>query len=230
MLNSTFIEQKRFDMPPINSSMRQQGWLKINKLIKNEDEKTLNKLPTVEELPKQLPVAIKRDSVRLNSFFFPPIEKRDSIIRRPSFFSTYLKYRQLRKNTLLSGLSSRFSNKTELKPNEVISKDRAEAIINSILKKEIETSLRKVHYSSNELNLIKLKLTTITKLIKDEIKMNCDKNYRIIVNTTVGELKNQGIIVASKCLWDEKKDSSINLKFIHNNFFILVNVFIIYRD
>jgi hypothetical protein len=230
MLNSTFVEQKRCDLPPINSSTYQQGWLKVKNITKIGGEKTINRLPIVEELPKPLPVTIKRDSVRLNSVFLPPIEKRDSIIRRPSFFSTYLKYRQLRKNTLLGSQSSRLSNKIDIKANEAISKDRAESIINSILKSEIETSLRKIHYSSNELNLIKSKLKVIAKLIKDEIKMYCGRNYRIIVDTTVGELKNQGLIVASKCLWDEKKDFCINLKFIHSNFFILVNVFIIYRD
>lgn len=236
MSNSTSTErnQNYSFLPPINSNSSNrvrklsgtQNW-KIKSINKN------NVLDRIEELPKlqfEQPIINKRESIaRLNSISFPAVDKRDSIARKPSFFASYLKYRQFRKNTLLSQ-NVVHSQRDNLKPGEIISRDKAESIINHVLKTQIENAFRKVYYTSTDLDLIKSKLTSITTLIKNEIKANCDKNYRVIVSSTIGELKQQGLIIGSKCFWDKKKDSAINVKFIHNNFFILVNVFMIYRD
>ena len=43
--------------------------------------------------------------------------------------------------------------------------------------------------------------------IKGAVKQLDMPNYKIVVQTVIGELNGQGIRVASKCLWDDKNDN-----------------------
>lgn len=147
-----------------------------------------------------------------------------------SFFNAYLRYRQKR-HTIIEKERERINNfRSALKPVHVISRETIEKIINGILKTFLNTLYRQVHYASNEIDTIKTHLKYLSTVIKQEIKLHCDPHYRVIVTCTMGELKNQGLIIASRCLWDESKDACITVKYIHNHFFILVNAFAIYRE
>jgi hypothetical protein len=213
--------------------------LKIKKLIQineEDDEKPKNQLSKIEsfqQLPKikTEPIAVvdnRTNILRSNSINFPGIDKTTGFAtsRKPSFFSTYLKYRQSKKKSMLPSTQL----KCAIQPVYVISRDKAESIIRNILQNQIENSIRQMRFKSNELETIKSKLTLISSLIKDEIKIHCERHFRVIVNCTVGELKQQGLIIASKCFWDDTKDTSISVKYFYNNFFILVNVFAVHRD
>ena len=220
-----------------------QNLLNIRKLsVLNENNRktkikpfsleTLDEAPKSTEQQKIMQLSNQRENIlRTNSIFFPQIENVRRESRKPSFFSTYMKFRQFKRNSMLKGSFTQ-TKKQKLKPFEVISKEKAEDIINKILKKQVEDRLSgQLICTANEIQLIRLKLKTISTLIKDEIKMYCDENhFRVIVNCTLGELKQQGLIIASKCFWDEVRDKAITVKFIHNCFFLLVNVFIIFRD
>lgn len=47
----------------------------------------------------------------------------------------------------------------------------------------------------------------ITDVIKDKVKALNIPRYKIIVQATIGEMKNQGIRITSRCLWDVDTDN-----------------------
>jgi hypothetical protein len=71
--------------------------------------------------------------------------------------------------------------------------------------------------------------------ISDKTRDNIQKDlklprYKIIVQTSIGQLKDQGIRVASRCLWDVNTDNYASASFINKTLFANVMVFAVYCD
>ena len=72
---------------------------------------------------------------------------------------------------------------------------------------------------------------TIADQIKANIKENCHiPNYKIVVQTVIGEIGGQGIRVASKCLWDEANDNFASFTYQNQYLFCTGIVFGIYYE
>lgn len=54
--------------------------------------------------------------------------------------------------------------------------------------------------------------------------------YKIVVQTTLGQMKDQGIRVASRCLWDPSTDNYASAQFTNATIFCSVLVFALYMD
>ena len=54
--------------------------------------------------------------------------------------------------------------------------------------------------------------------------------YKIVVQTTVGQMKDQAIRVASRCLWDPNTDNYASTSFKNETIFASVMVFCLYTD
>ncbi len=77
---------------------------------------------------------------------------------------------------------------------------------------------------------VKSCLENLTTKIKTTMKKHVDCRYKLVVNCTVIESKHQGVIVASKCLWDFNNDVGITIKENKNNYVFIVNFFAIYHE
>lgn len=54
--------------------------------------------------------------------------------------------------------------------------------------------------------------------------------YKIIVQTTIGQCNDQGVRVASRCLWNTDTDNYASTSFINKTLFCSVTIFALYTD
>mmetsp|Transcript_15132 Transcript_15132/g.31990 ORF Transcript_15132/g.31990 Transcript_15132/m.31990 type:complete len:106 (-) Transcript_15132:150-467(-) len=76
---------------------------------------------------------------------------------------------------------------------------------------------------------------SLTKEISDKIKQKCKAElniprYKIIVQVTIGQMKNQGVSVGSRCLWDTATDNYASARFQNQYIWASAVVFGIYTD
>eukprot|EP00762_Andalucia_godoyi_P002006 ANDGO_02585.mRNA.1 Dynein light chain Tctex-type len=55
-------------------------------------------------------------------------------------------------------------------------------------------------------------------------------NYKFVVQTTIGQLKGQGVRMASRCLWDKENDNSVSVTQKTPSMFVNVMVFGCYYE
>jgi len=69
----------------------------------------------------------------------------------------------------------------------------------------------------------------LTKTIRDRLKNGIDDykmpRYKFIVQVVFGELKGQGLRIASKCLWNANYDNYVSYTFQKNDFYATAMVF-----
>jgi hypothetical protein len=74
----------------------------------------------------------------------------------------------------------------------------------------------------------------MSKILSEEIKANvkalCFDRYKIIVSVTLGEKKNHGLWLSSRCTWDENLDSFATNVFENGQIFCSVTVYGVYFD
>lgn len=54
--------------------------------------------------------------------------------------------------------------------------------------------------------------------------------YKIIVQTTIGQCNDQGIRIASRCLWDTATDNYASTSYVNKSLFCNVMIFALYTD
>ena len=78
----------------------------------------------------------------------------------------------------------------------------------------------------SETNMNEAKM--FSDLIKTEIKDLKLNRYKIIVQTYIGEQKNQGMSLVNKCFWDSQTDHVITEKYSNDVVFVVVVVYLVY--
>ena len=78
----------------------------------------------------------------------------------------------------------------------------------------------------SETNMNEAKM--FSDLIKTEIKELKLNRYKIIVQTYIGEQKNQGMSLVNKCFWDSQTDHVITEKYSNDVVFVVVVVYLVY--
>ena len=66
--------------------------------------------------------------------------------------------------------------------------------------------------------------------IKNEIKSLKIPRYKVAVQVTIGQMKDQGVSVASRCLWDISNDNYASVNYTNNTLWANVMVFVLYTD
>ena len=75
----------------------------------------------------------------------------------------------------------------------------------------------------------------LSKDIADKIKEKCKSTlriprYRIIVQVTIGQMKDQGVKITSRCLWDTSTDNYATVTYQNQNIWASAIVFGLYSD
>ena len=115
-----------------------------------------------------------------------------------------------------------------MEPVKKFDRATAEKIIHEVLNNFIENLFSTEMMSSS--SSVKSCIEHLTTTIKSRMKTIADQRYKIIVNTTISEQKYQGLIIASKCLWDTENDISINIKETYKNYVFLINLYLVYHE
>lgn len=113
--------------------------------------------------------------------------------------------------------------KTNPDDNRRFSQRKAEQIIYSVL----DGYLSKREYDPRRFPLLS---KTLSELIKDRVKDTGLDRYKIIATVTICENKDQGTLLVSRCLWNEKYDNHASVVFEGPNFFAVGSVYALYFD
>ena len=73
-------------------------------------------------------------------------------------------------------------------------------------------------------------IISIGNAIKSEIKCLTVPRYKIVVQVTIGQMKDQGVSVASRCLWDITFDNYASVNYTNSSLWANVMVFGVYTD
>lgn len=102
------------------------------------------------------------------------------------------------------------------------SKDVKDAI-DSVL----ESRLEGFSYDAEKCKFL---LPSIADEIKDKVKVMGFDRYKLVCLVTIGKLNNQGVRVASRCLWDTATDRLASSSFCGEDVFASAVVFGVYRE
>lgn len=110
--------------------------------------------------------------------------------------------------------------------NEKFYPSVAKKIADSILIEELSGRV----YEEDEVNNISLSISDRVREAVTE-KLN-NTRYKVVVQTTVGQMKDQGIRIASRCLWDPVTDNYVSTSFknvryiyIYNHVLLLASIY-----
>jgi hypothetical protein len=149
-----------------------------------------------------------------------------SNIKSPKFMEVvneYLKFVQ-GENTYIP----KYEPTYQLEPFVKFNPARVEDVIIKFLANFVENMQETESLKSGSSN--KAIIEHVVTSIKSKVKPLVDKRYRLIVYSVIGEIKYQGMIAASKFFWDNKKDYFVSVKDNYKNFFILVNLYAVYKE
>jgi hypothetical protein len=201
-----------------------------NNLLEKLEQEKLHREDIINE-NTNIQVQTKRKS----SIYLPPINGEN---KRNEFKKSLIKNRYSRvfngffKSNLLSSYEQNTEFKTgQLKPSCKFPKLKVLKIIKDYLNDFCATHLKYTPYDPKAINSIRRNLADLSSSIKDDVRQYSDKRYRLIVNCTLGEIKNQDLIMGSKYLWDDKTDVSLTVNHIHEDkLFIICNLFAVYKE
>ncbi|XP_049631412.1 dynein light chain Tctex-type 5 [Suncus etruscus] len=100
-------------------------------------------------------------------------------------------------------------------------------VVKNLLKDVLTNSLEEEHY---EPEFCRQMTKTISEVIKGRIKDLNIPRYKLIVLVHIGQLKKQGILIGSRCLWDPKNDTFSSYVFRNASLFALASVYAVYFE
>jgi len=99
--------------------------------------------------------------------------------------------------------------------------------VKEILKEVIEGRLKDMKYNPRI-------APNMNKILSDEVKDRVKKlgleRYKFIVMVLLGERKGQGVLVTSRCAWDDKLDSHVTHTFTNKTVFCSASVYAVYQE
>ena len=122
-----------------------------------------------------------------------------------------------------------------LKPNENqrFYPSKAKIIANEILQGDLEGKVDEKWVE--EWSDFGDEFETLSKDIADKIKEKCKSTmdiprYKIVVQVTIGQMKDQGVKITSRCLWDTTTDNYATVSYQNQHIWASAIVFGLYAD
>ncbi|XP_069127392.1 dynein light chain Tctex-type 5-like [Argopecten irradians] len=128
-------------------------------------------------------------------------------------------------NSRMSGLSIQREPTYRMEPKEALKFNVAQ--VETIVNKVLSDRLGDIKYSPLVCSNIS---RLITEEIKDRVKMLKFDRYKIIVIVFIGENKDQGIQISSRCAWDDKVDTFANCTYQNSAIYATATVYGVYNE
>lgn len=119
----------------------------------------------------------------------------------------------------------RLENTYRMSPSEKqhFSSCKAETLIHEVL----ESQLSGQTYSASKAPAL---VAGLSERVKAAVKgLHCER-HKLIANVVVGPVKEQGMVVASRCLWDSSTDISSTASYNNGKIFAIATVFAVYYE
>merc|ERR1712146_424231 len=99
--------------------------------------------------------------------------------------------------------------------------------VRAVLEQVMNSKLKDMQYDDAKARTMS---TEIADEAKTKIKALGYKRYKIIIQTVIGQVKDQGAYVTSRCLWDVQKDNYASYWFKNDSLFCVCMVFGLYNE
>eukprot|EP00904_Undaria_pinnatifida_P013628 jgi/Undpi1/9396/HiC_scaffold_27.g11853.m1 len=99
--------------------------------------------------------------------------------------------------------------------------------VKAIAQKAVQAELQDKQYEGEEAKEWSL---NIADTIREGVKTLNVPRYKIVVQVTIGEMKDQGVRVASRCLWDTATDNYASVNFKNQSLWCSAMVFGVYTE
>ncbi|XP_059170916.1 dynein light chain Tctex-type protein 2-like [Physella acuta] len=116
-----------------------------------------------------------------------------------------------------------YENTYKLDPDSGFNPERVEAII----KKVLEDNLAGQKYDKN---LMGTRCLILSDIIKEKVRQLKLNRFKIVCLVLIGEVKNQSLMVSSRCLWDNSCDNFASYNYSSGNLCAVGMVFAVYQE
>ena len=116
-----------------------------------------------------------------------------------------------------------FENTYKLEPSEKFQASKVKEIIEDVLK----TMLKDEAYDPKSSRQF---VKTLCEIIKGRVKELKHERYKIVVTVSIGQLKDQGFRMGSRCCWDSKRDTFATASFRNKTLFAVGTVWGVYYE
>ena len=101
--------------------------------------------------------------------------------------------------------------------------------IQEFIKNGIEVCMRGYEFDANNLSA---KTEEIAKSVRESVRVGAYQlsRYKLVVQVVLGEIKNQGLKISSKCLWDVNSDNYASYTHKTETFYCTAIVFGCYNE
>lgn len=118
----------------------------------------------------------------------------------------------------------KYENTYRLEPSMKFEASKVKAVIDDVF----ESHLKKEEAYDHTAN--KQHVKTLAEIIKLRVKELNYARYKIVCSVTIGELKEQGLRIGSRCCWDAKWDTYAESSFKNKSLFAVATVWGIYYE
>ncbi|XP_065070247.1 dynein light chain Tctex-type protein 2B-like [Rhopilema esculentum] len=116
-----------------------------------------------------------------------------------------------------------FENTYKMEPDKRFDLKKAKDLLDKIL----EENFSDAEYDPTKSGILAKRVSTI---IKDRMKTLGFERFKYVCNVIIGQNGNHGIKVASRYLWDARRDNWINASFSNKELFVVASVFALYFE
>ncbi|CAB1101664.1 unnamed protein product [Ectocarpus sp. CCAP 1310/34] len=99
--------------------------------------------------------------------------------------------------------------------------------VKAVAEKAVEAELQDKEYDGEEAKEWSL---NIADTIREGVKTLNVPRYKIVVQVTIGQMKDQGVRVASRCLWDTATDNYASVQFKNQSLWCSAMVFGVFTE
>lgn len=116
-----------------------------------------------------------------------------------------------------------FENSYKLEPPQKFEADKVRHIIESVL----ESQLKDEEYDPKACKQLVL---TLSEIIKSRVKELNYQSYKIVCLVSIGQVKEQGFRMGSRCCWDPKWDTFATANYKNKSLFAIGTVWGVYYE
>ena len=91
----------------------------------------------------------------------------------------------------------------------------------------LDSAMHRYRYDPNRVRKF---VANLAERIRNEIKSLPFKRYKTIVQVVIGQKRSQGLLIASRCLWDVELDRHLTITKQTANAFVTAAVFLVYNE
>ena len=116
-----------------------------------------------------------------------------------------------------------YENTYQLEPNRKFEASKVKTIIDETL----ESHLKDEKYDPKSCRQL---VKTLTEIIKGKVKDLVYERYKVVCLVTIGQLREQGFRMGSRCAWDAKRDTFATSNFKNKSLFAVATVWGVYYE